>query len=109
MILCGAHAVLVGTCHWKEGPKCFDRICAELRELMARKGYNSIEDFRGKLKPWSKEGAALSRATRKNDPSGENRATAAKSTGDPFTMISAILTVLVAILLADKFGLVNIG
>jgi dihydroorotate dehydrogenase (fumarate) len=109
MILCGAHAVQVGTCHWKEGPKCLDRICAELRELMASKGYNSIEDFRGKLKPWSKEGAALSRATRKNDPSGEIRATAAKSTGDPFTMISAILTVLVAILLADKFGLVNIG
>jgi dihydroorotate dehydrogenase (fumarate) len=109
MILCGAHAVQVGTCHWKEGPKCFDRICTELRELMASKGYDSIEDFRGKLKPYSKEGATLSRAARKNDSSSEIKTTTAESTRDHFMTISAILAVLVAILLADKFGLVNIG
>ena len=30
LILCGAKAVQVGTKHYKEGPKCFDRIAAEL-------------------------------------------------------------------------------
>jgi len=64
MILCGAKAVQVGTCHWVEGPKCFDRICDELREIMKAKGYHKIEDFRGTLKEWSKEGAAASRDIR---------------------------------------------
>jgi dihydroorotate dehydrogenase (fumarate) len=52
-ILCGAKAVQVATCHWNEGPTCFDRIAAELEEIMRSKGYKSIEDFRGKLKPYS--------------------------------------------------------
>lgn len=50
MILCGAKAVQVGTCHWTEGPSCFDRISNELEEIMREKGYNCIEDFRGSLK-----------------------------------------------------------
>ena len=109
MILCGAHAVQVGTCHWKEGPQCFDRICAELRDIMDSKGYNTIDEFRGRLKPWSKEGAALSRAARKRDKSSDTKTIAGKAYGDPYTMISAMLVMLVAILLADKFGLVAIG
>ena len=72
MILCGAHAVQVGTCHWLEGPSCFDRICSELRLIMKEKQYSNIEDFRGKLKDWSKEGAALSREARM----GERKAVA---------------------------------
>jgi len=54
MILCGAKAVQVGTCHWSEGPKCFERIGNELITIMTKKGYKSIEDFRGKLKPYEK-------------------------------------------------------
>jgi len=61
MLLCGARAVQVGTCHWNEGPGCFDRICNELESIMKEKGYDTVDDFRGKLKEWSKEGAALSR------------------------------------------------
>ena len=57
MILCGAKAVQVGTCHWNEGPACFDRISAELEAIMQSKGYKSIEEFRGKLKPYSKDAA----------------------------------------------------
>ena len=49
LILCGATAVQVGTCHWTEGPGCFDRICSELRDIMKEKGYAKVEDFRGKL------------------------------------------------------------
>lgn len=54
LILCGARAVQVGTCHWTEGPSCFGRIAQELEALMTSKGYTSIEDFRGKLKPYTK-------------------------------------------------------
>jgi dihydroorotate dehydrogenase (fumarate) len=52
LILCGARAVQVGTCYWTEGPACFARIADELRAMMQRKGYSSIEDFRGKLRPY---------------------------------------------------------
>ena len=51
-ILCGASAVQIGTCHWTEGPTCFDRISAELEAIMQRKGYSSIEDFRGQLQSY---------------------------------------------------------
>ena len=51
-ILCGASAVQVGTCHWTEGATCFDRIAGELEIIMTRKGYSSIQQFRGNLKPY---------------------------------------------------------
>lgn len=50
MILCGAQAVQVGTQHRVEGPKCFNRIAAELETFMKQKGYSCLADFRGKLK-----------------------------------------------------------
>lgn len=49
-ILAGASAVQVGTIYMQEGPSCFPRIQKELAEYMSKKGYASIEDFRGKLK-----------------------------------------------------------
>ena len=54
LILCGAKAVQVGTKHWTEGPSCFERISNELKTMMIEKGYSSIENFRGKLKPYQK-------------------------------------------------------
>ncbi len=33
----------------KEGVAAFERITAELQAIMAEKGYETIEDFRGKL------------------------------------------------------------
>lgn len=48
-ILCGASMVQVGTCLQQEGPSAFDRITKELKEIMEDKGYETIEDFRGKL------------------------------------------------------------
>ncbi|NQG97719.1 dihydroorotate oxidase [Streptococcus suis] len=48
-ILCGASMVQVGTTLQKEGVAAFERITAELQAIMAEKGYESIEDFRGKL------------------------------------------------------------
>ena len=49
-ILCGASAVQIGTALMKEGREIFKRISMELEEIMIRKGYNSVDDFRGKLK-----------------------------------------------------------
>jgi dihydroorotate dehydrogenase (fumarate) len=53
LILCGAKAVQIGTKHWSEGASCFTRVAGELEAIMNRKGYKSIEDFRGKLKEYS--------------------------------------------------------
>ena len=48
-ILCGASMVQVGTTLHKEGVGAFERITKELKEIMVEKGYESLEDFRGKL------------------------------------------------------------
>ena len=42
--------VQVGTTLHKEGVAAFERITAELKAIMEEKGYESLEDFRGKLK-----------------------------------------------------------
>ncbi|MBI2051481.1 dihydroorotate oxidase [Candidatus Roizmanbacteria bacterium] len=49
-ILAGATAVQLGTVYMQEGPKCFARIQMELVSYMKKRGYDSLEDFRGKLK-----------------------------------------------------------
>jgi dihydroorotate dehydrogenase (fumarate) len=113
MILCGANAVQVGTCHWKEGPKCFDRICMELREIMKNKGYSNIEEFRGKLQPWTKDGAKISRKARKSAEKATEAmgaATAGTKVGavDAYMILSAVLAVGIGVLLADKFGFVEL-
>lgn len=48
-ILCGASMVQIGTTLQKEGLVAFDRITAELKAIMEEKGYESLDDFRGKL------------------------------------------------------------
>lgn len=50
-ILAGASAVQIGTAYMQEGKSVFARIQRELIDFMSKKGYKSIEDFRGKLKP----------------------------------------------------------
>ncbi|WP_155973599.1 dihydroorotate oxidase [Streptococcus ruminantium] len=48
-ILCGASMVQIGTTLQKEGIVAFERITVELQAIMTEKGYETIEDFRGKL------------------------------------------------------------
>ncbi len=48
--LCGASAVQVGTALMDEGVGVFERLERELGEILARKGYRSFEDCRGKLR-----------------------------------------------------------
>lgn len=47
-ILCGARAVQIGTQFLKEGIGCFERITNELIDIMKKKKYQNIDDFRGK-------------------------------------------------------------
>lgn len=49
-ILCGASMVQLGTSLQKEGLAIFERVTTELRAIMEEKGYETIEDFRGKLR-----------------------------------------------------------
>lgn len=49
-LLCGAQAVMVASALLIEGVDVFAKIELELQDIMKRKGYKSIEDFRGKLK-----------------------------------------------------------
>jgi len=49
-ILVGASAVQLGTVFIQEGPSCFERVQNELHAIMQKKGYESIEDFRGRLR-----------------------------------------------------------
>ncbi|WP_270322503.1 dihydroorotate oxidase [Lactococcus petauri] len=49
-LLCGASMLQIGTTLHKEGPEIFPRIIRELQEIMDKKGYQSIDEFRGKLK-----------------------------------------------------------
>ena len=49
-ILAGAKMVQVGTQLYKEGPEVFVRLENELISIMKDKNYNSLSEFRGKLK-----------------------------------------------------------
>lgn len=49
-VLAGAKAVQLASVFMHEGEGCFERIESEFSEFARRKGYDSIEDFRGKLK-----------------------------------------------------------
>lgn len=49
-ILAGAQVVQVGTALYREGSAIFTRLNAELREIMQRKGYGTLDSYRGKLK-----------------------------------------------------------
>jgi dihydroorotate dehydrogenase (fumarate) len=113
LILCGASAVQVGTCHWREGPKCFDRIADELRALMKEKGYKSIDDFKGKLKEWNKEGANQARVARKAATAGSTskggglEPVQLKGGADLAHAIHAALIIIIAVLVADKYGIIS--
>lgn len=49
-ILCGASGVQIGTALMKEGVGVFDRVSEELIGIMKERGYEKLEDFKGKLR-----------------------------------------------------------
>jgi len=100
MILCGAKAVQVATCHWTEGSVCFDRIARELEDFMKSKGYSCLDDFRGKLKPYEKN-------TSKSKAPDTDNSNVSNNKASDNTVLYAIIAALLAIiiyLVAEKFG-----
>jgi dihydroorotate dehydrogenase (fumarate) len=99
LILCGAKAVQVGTCHWTEGSTCFDRIAKELCNIITEKGYTSIEDFRGKLKPYTKQVRKTSTNQAEDKDSSSNATTSNRHVSDtPHTILLSVIAILVAII-----------
>lgn len=49
-ILCGASMVQIGTALHQQGIEVFERVSLGLKAIMAKKGYETLEDFKGKLK-----------------------------------------------------------
>jgi dihydroorotate dehydrogenase (fumarate) len=94
MILCGANAVQVGSCHWIEGSTCFERISNELEEIMKSKGFRTIEDFRGKLKPYQKN--TRKEANESSEPQKEKGS-------QLLSQFNIILLVVIAILIGKSY------
>ena len=49
-ILCGASMVQIGTALHQQGVGVFEHVSLGLKAIMAKKGYEKLEDFKGKLK-----------------------------------------------------------
>ena len=49
-ILCGASMVQIGTALHQQGVEIFERVSLGLKAIMVQKGYEKLEDFKGKLK-----------------------------------------------------------
>lgn len=49
-ILCGASMVQIGTALHQQGVEVFERVSLGLKAIMAKKGFEKLEDFKGKLK-----------------------------------------------------------
>uniref|UniRef100_A0A7S3P8T8 Dihydroorotate dehydrogenase catalytic domain-containing protein n=1 Tax=Amphora coffeiformis TaxID=265554 RepID=A0A7S3P8T8_9STRA len=113
MLLAGAAAVQIGTTHWIEGPACFERIANELRAYMQEHGFANIAELQAAWHLWTKEGAELSRSKKKQKSTASTvatmkTATAAAASDNSCMMLSAVLAVVAAVLLADKLGVVNL-
>ena len=80
----------------------FERVGKELLEIMNRKGYSRISDFRGKLKEYDSERAKLSRKLAKeqtaNEISESNQINSLSSGNSfAFLMIAALLAIIAAL------------
>ena len=49
-ILCGASMVQIGTALHQQGVEVFERVSLGLKAIMVQKGYETLKDFKGKLK-----------------------------------------------------------
>ena len=118
MLLAGATACQIATCHWTEGPGCFDRICHELTDLLREKGYRSASEVCGQLRDWTKEGAAQSRSKAKTVSETSSRTTVSSakkgmtvvgsgssSSADAnlYKALSAVLALVLAAVLAQRW------
>jgi dihydroorotate dehydrogenase len=103
LILCGACAVQVGTCHWTEGAPCFARITHELEDIMRAKGYNRIEDFRGKLKPYVKGQKQRPKGAGACAGAGGGGGDKHKANTSSAAVINYVLVLVIVALLMERF------
>ena len=80
---------------------------------MKDKGYNTVDDFRGKLKDWSKDGAAISRSARMAEKKAVENGSDQKGSGitnssQQMMILVAVLIAIIAMLLADKYQIVSL-
>ena len=80
---------------------------------MKDKGYNTVDDFRGKLKDWSKEGAAISRSARMAEKKAVGSGSDQKGSGNTnnsqqMMILIAVLIAIIAMLLAGKYQIVSL-
>jgi|TARA_B110000091_G_scaffold65178_1_gene71821 dihydroorotate dehydrogenase (fumarate) len=118
LILCGATAVQIGTAHAVEKGAVFERVGNELLSLMKRKGYATIDEFRGKLKEYDSGRASKSRtiakakkmeaAAKKDADMVEKYAGTSSGNGSNFAflMIAALLAV-IAVLVSERSMLIK--
>ena len=107
LILCGAKAVQVGTCHWTEGAACFDRIASELEAIMTRKGYKSIDQFRGKLKPYQEHDSKVLKKGKVLGATAPPSSASSSSSSSLTLLLTVVIVFLLAVivaLLGDKMG-----
>jgi dihydroorotate dehydrogenase (fumarate) len=113
LILCGAKAVQIGTCHWTEGSSCFERISKELETIMKQKGYKNIEEFRGKLKPYIRPSSTQkAKANTSESAANESKTSVSVAKGNldssmfnPLTMV--LIAIIVMLLAKDCFSTGN--
>ena len=91
----------------RQGAKCFDRLEKELKNILKEKGYSSASECIGKIKPWSKEGAAKTRAAKKAQKNKGGSSKTATASGANNWVVDVVLVLVIAVLLADKFGKIS--
>ena len=107
LILCGATAVQIGTAHAVEKGPVFARVGKELLEIMTRKGYNTVSDFRGKLKEYDSKRASASRKIAKDKKAVKDAAKEAEQqqfsggSNFPIFVIAALLAI-IAVLISER-------
>ena len=81
----------------------------KLDAIMARKGYESIEDFRGQLKDFDKKAFKEAKASRKAKRESSSSSSSSSSEGlDLKTVLLVMCFAVIAYLLAEREGLVLI-
>jgi len=58
-ILAGASAIQLSTAFMQKGPAIFEIVQRELKEIMRKKGYEKLSDFRGRLKTLDYSGGII--------------------------------------------------
>ena len=77
--------------------------------MLREKGYATAKDAIGKLRPWSKEGAALSRAAKKKTQSSGSASGSKADANGIMVPLKTVIALFVVLFAAMGFVVVKIG